>query len=1202
MTPTQRRACLHAGFFGLLAVLNATANSVPVAIPQGIGTLANQPKAISLSATDADGDALTYAIVSAPFRGQLVGTPPALTYVPGTNFTGTDNFWFTASDGTSTSAPALVAIGINAIGNQPPVVTWTGAANGSQFTAPASLNLAAIATDVDGSIDRVDFLLGFDALISSTNSPFAATWTGVPAGTYTLSAKARDNGGSRTYSTPVVVTVAGAGLPVTLTVNGGTGGGSYPAGTAVPIAAPVVAGKTFSSWTGTGIANATAAFTVIQLPTTNVSVTAVYKSATPPPPASTYMLTVINGTGGGQYSPGTTVNLSAAPAPVGKVFQQWAGAAVTSPTSPSTTLAMPAAATTVTATYATLSPVALTVINGTGSGSYLPGSQIAVTANPPAPGVSFSQWTGASVASPAAPITTVIMPSTATTLTANYATLPSPAPVAGITNPILFVAQIPIGFDFTTIGSAFGNHKPTTDSAGRGGDLYIRYPDGSLKNLTAAAGYGVASGFQGTNGIAVRDPSVHWDGTRAVFSMVVGSGAVAFQTPTNYWQLYEISGLGQGENPVITRVSNQPATYNNVSPCYGTDGRILFTSDRPRGGQAHLYPQLDEYELAPTVSGLWSLDPGTGNLFQLDHAPSGAFTPFVDSFGRVIFTRWDHLQQDQEADLDRDAIAKGLSIPFGVFNYSDESSTAKVLAGNTTEVFPESRLVSGFVNGHVFNFFFPWMINEDGTEEETLNHVGRHEIGGYLEPSLLNDNSLGYFYNTSLRFNNAVSDHFFHIAEDPKQPGLYYGTDAPEFGTHSAGQILTLNGPVGLDADHMANTYITHPETKSFTSTPTTNHSGLYRNPLPLSSGPLIAAHTTNTANESRRGVSSDYQFQLKTLKQAGTYWVADKPLTSGLSKSVTFYGYGGGLVSYSGPLWELSPVEVRARPIPAHAHAPLGAPEQQVLDEEGVDATVLSSYLRQNNLALVVSRNVTTRDHADRQQPFNLRIAGTTNKTTGTGGKLYDIAFLQFFQGDQIRGFGLYTTNSTPRAGRRVLAQPMHDSSALANNPVDPTVPAGAVKLGVDGSMAAFVPAQRALTWQLSDTNGGAVVRERFWLTFQPGEIRTCTSCHGVNTKDQANHPAPTNKPEALRSLLQGLKATVNLSASSAVGSALPEPGRITLNLSAQPSTSYRLEASPDLRHWTTVGRYTTDDSGRLRVHLQDVSASAGRYYRLAE
>jgi hypothetical protein len=47
---------------------------------------------------------------------------------------------------------------------------------------------------------------------------------------------------------------------------------------------------------------------------------------------------------------------------------------------------------------------------------------------------------------------------------------------------ILFVTQVPVPTDFTTIGSTFGNH--------RGGDLWIRYPDGTLRNLTALAGYG----------------------------------------------------------------------------------------------------------------------------------------------------------------------------------------------------------------------------------------------------------------------------------------------------------------------------------------------------------------------------------------------------------------------------------------------------------------------------------------------------------------------------------------------------------------------------------------------------------------------------------------------------------------------------------------------------------------------------------------
>ena len=67
----------------------------------------------------------------------------------------------------------------------------------------------------------------------------------------------------------------------------------------------------------------------------------------------------------------------------------------------------------------------------------------------------------------------------------------------------------------------------------------------------------------------------------------------------------------------------------------------------------------------------------------------------------------------------------------------------------------------------------------------------------------------------------------------------------------------------------------------------------------------------------------------------------------------------------------------------------------------------------------------MTTRDTADRQQPFNLKVAGSTTQTTGGTGKLYDIAHLQLFQGDLIRGLGGV---DAPRAGRRVLAQVMHD------------------------------------------------------------------------------------------------------------------------------------------------------------------------------
>ena len=1191
--------CVLIALAAASTVFAALANTLPVATPRSVAVTVNTPRTITLAGTDADGDALTYGIVSPPFRGVLSGTPPDLTYTPNANFAGNDNFWFVAKDASGTSAPALVAISLNPAGNSPAVVSLSGPVNGASFGAPANIQLQAAASDSDGSVTKVEFLLGFTLLGTATAPPYTFNWTGVPAGTYPLTAKAFDNTGARTFSAPVTVTVTGAAPGYSLAVVGGTGGGTYPMGTVVSVVAPPVAGKVFSMWSGPGVANAGSANTVVQIGISNMTVTAVYTTAFTPP-ANTYPLAVTGGTGSGSYAAGTVVNLSANPAPAGQIFQQWTGAVVANASATATTLVMPAAPTSVSALFVPLTPVALTVNGGSGSGVYPPGTTVAIAAAPPAPGVTFGNWTGANVAGPASPGTTLVMPFTATTVTANYVNLPPPVPVAGITNAVLFVTQVPIGNDFTTIGSVFGNHKPGPDQAGRGGDLYIRYPDGSLKNLTAAAGFGTASGSQGNGSIAVRDPSVHWSGTKAVFSMVVVVANTGSPTATSVWQLYEVSGFGFGETTVIAKVPNQPAAYNNISPCYGTDGRILFTTDRPRGGQSHLYPQLDEYELAPTVSGLWSLDPISGDLFQLDHAPSGAFTPTVDSFGRVIFTRWDHLQRDQEADADNDAIAAGTSQPFGTFNYTDETTNSVVLAGVRTEVFPEPRFTVGTTNKHTFNFFFPWMINEDGTEAETLNHAGRHELARYLEPSFLNDSNLGYFYNVASRFNTNSADNLLHLKEDPRRPGIYFATEAPEFFTHASGQVLTLTGAPGLDADHMKIDYYTHPETKSFSSTATTNHSGHYREPLPMSDGTLIAVHATNTDLEHLRGVGSEYDFRLKTLKKSGTYWVADKPLTAGINKTVTFGAYGS-LVTYSGPLWELNPVEVRARPLPVASHPPMPAPEQQVIDEEGVDLAALKSYLQANDLALVVSRNVTTRDHADRQQPFNLRIAGTATKTIGAGGKVYDIGFMQFFQGDQLRGFGLYSSNSIPRAGRRVLAEPLHEPAALAGNVPVPSVPAGSVKLGDDGSMAAFVPARRALTWQLTDTNGMPVVRERFWLTFQPGEIRTCTSCHGVNTRDQANHPAPTNKPEALRALLQGWKAANSLSTSGAAGAGIAENARVTLRLHGEAGIRYRLQSSPDLLNWSTVRSDVTDAAGMFEFHLTQTQGSERRYYRLA-
>lgn len=762
-------------------------------------------------------------------------------------------------------------------------------------------------------------------------------------------------------------------------------------------------------------------------------------------------------------------------------------------------------------------------------------------------------------------------------------------------HPVLYVTQVPQPADFTTIGALFGNHRGSIQSAPRGGALWIRHPDGSIRNLTKAAGFGV-EGAQHSSGIAVREPAIHWSGTKAVFSMVVGAPDRRYQVKGFYWQLYEITNfLEANSTPIITKVQNQPSNYNNVAPCYGTDDRIIFASDRPRDGRRHLYPQLDEYEEAPVVTGLWNLDPATGDLFLMNHSPSGVFSPSVDSFGRVVFVRWDHLQRDQQADSDG---ANGSS--YGTFNYSSEAPDALVLANNRSEIFPEPRQTSSTANGHTFNHFFPWQINEDGTEEETLNHLGRHELGGsYRTASFNNDPNIRELYYFGNKFNTNTLNNFIHLRESPVTPGLYFGIDSPEFGTHSAGQVVALDSHISTNADLCKLHYYTHRDTAHANESPGATHSGLYRNPLPLSDGRVAVIHTAETRQDQNSGSStapkSRYDFRLKFLVKANGVWTAGETLTPGINASVSWWSPDE-LVTYNGPLWELDPVEVRPRIRPARINSHVAGPELDVFSEEGVDVATVREFLRSRNLALIVSRDVTTRDAGDKIQPYNLRVPGGT-QTTGTSGKIYDIAHLQLYQADLIRGIGMYAGKGTPRDGRRVLAQRMHDP-AVVNNPPNPDGPEASVRISADGSVAAFVPARRAMSWQTTAPDGTPVVRERYWITFQPGEIRACPSCHGVNTRDQAGRGIPMNKPLALRDLLRQWK-TQNQPDSVRIISGGIAAGAFRLNVVGRAGVPNVIESTTDFSNWTPINTNTPSSPGAYFFDDSSFGAQPQQFYR---
>lgn len=662
-----------------------------------------------------------------------------------------------------------------------------------------------------------------------------------------------------------------------------------------------------------------------------------------------------------------------------------------------------------------------------------------------------------------------------------------------ISHPILFVAQVPTpGDPFASRLSTFANHLPSLHSVPRGGDLMIRYPNGTVRNLTKEAGFGV-EGLQGAGAIAVREPTVHWDGNKAIFSMLIGGAPKQYQSPNSVWQLYEVTGLAPGETAAVSKVAGQPQAYNNVSPLYASDDRILFTSDRPKDGLAHLYPHLDEYESTPTISGIYSLNPGSGELKLLNHTPSGAFTPIIDSFGRLVFTRWDHLQRDQQAEGDT----------YKPRNYASEGADAQKL--QPQETFPESRTGMGSpygqVAGFTTNLFTPWQMNQDGTGELTLNHIGRQELAylGFVGKTFVGDPSLRDGSNDPPLFQNRKQIRedggIFHVREDPAAPGTYYGIYAREFGSLTSDQIIRFNGEPSLNAEQM----------KFSNATPVDLSGGRYRNPLPMSSGHMVASYTPSAVV--REGIG----LRLHALNRNpdGTFTPGD-PLTPGIHKTISWWDPDT-KVNFSGLLWEMEAVEVIARQRPQASSSPIDPLEKAVLAEEQVDEAALRAWMIANKLALIVTRNQTSRDRGDKQQPFNLEVPGGV-KTTGNTGKVYAIQHYQILQGNQVRSYDNFNK------GRRTLAQPIEG----AMNPQNPGGPPGSVRIAADGSTAAFVPSNRALTWQTTDDDGTPIVRERVWVTMQPGEIRTCGGCHGENSKNQAGHGAPLNKPEALREILR--------------------------------------------------------------------------------
>jgi len=217
----------------------------------GSGALADSAWGVSVSLT-----APSDSVIAAPATITLTA---AATPGAGRRILRVDFFRGTSRIGTDTSAPysvtwsnvprgtyILTATAIDSGGSvavsnpavirvdAPPTVRLSSPANNTVFVPGANIPLVAIAADADEIVTKVEFFSERTLLGRQFLAPYNITWKNVPAGRYTLTAKATDLIGLTTTSAPVTITVD---APPTVAITSPTNNALFVAPAAVTITA-----------------------------------------------------------------------------------------------------------------------------------------------------------------------------------------------------------------------------------------------------------------------------------------------------------------------------------------------------------------------------------------------------------------------------------------------------------------------------------------------------------------------------------------------------------------------------------------------------------------------------------------------------------------------------------------------------------------------------------------------------------------------------------------------------------------------------------------------------------------------------------------------------------------------------------------------------------------------------------------------------
>jgi hypothetical protein len=170
-----------------------------------------KPAAVACTATASDSDGTVAKVEFFSGAGKIgeddtppyefSWTPPSGSYALSAR--ATDN------QGTATDS-AVATITVTNPDNTAPAVAITQPGDGLSVPG-GTVSLAAIASDTDGLVSKVEFFVGTVKLGEDDTSPYQLQWPAVSPGAYSLSAVATDNDGGTTTSATVVFTV----IPVT---------------------------------------------------------------------------------------------------------------------------------------------------------------------------------------------------------------------------------------------------------------------------------------------------------------------------------------------------------------------------------------------------------------------------------------------------------------------------------------------------------------------------------------------------------------------------------------------------------------------------------------------------------------------------------------------------------------------------------------------------------------------------------------------------------------------------------------------------------------------------------------------------------------------------------------------------------------------------------------------------------------------------